>query len=106
MDWTQPITAANRPQGTEVLDLRIGGRPVKVIGMIDHDALFTSAISCEHKSEVKRLRCPTTGLHIPGEEAPVALVDWCARCGDAVDAGLTNVTDEERGWGWAHTTVS
>lgn len=101
MDWTKPITVENCPPGANLIDLP--GAQAKVIGRV----VDTEQPCAWHKEDHSTtLRLPTTGLHMPGQTAPVMELYWCPvhkMTGHHLDE---KHTDDEIEWGWNHTQVS
>lgn len=102
MDWSQPISTENCPPGATLLDLPGGG--ATVIGRVVATDQPCNVHSENHSTH---LRLPTTGLHMPGDHAPVMEMHWCpdakVMTGHHLDP---QATEEEAAWGWGHTQIA
>jgi hypothetical protein len=105
MDWTSAISADNMPDGAQIHQVRHGSSVIEVAGrLVEKEQPCTRECGCGEPASVSVLRCPTSGLNLPGERSQVAVVRMCAT-GCLPTFELEPADAQEREWGWDHDTV-
>lgn len=100
MDWSRPISAENRPPGTDIVELP--GCSTIIGRVVANDR----RCPWHPEDHMMIVRSPTTRLHLPGTQAPVNELSWCPTYHVVGQFADDAHTPEEIEWGWNHTTVT